>query len=391
MNLNYYKMKFLRLAFYVLVAQLVLSGCAGEAVEETSSSSASEINFDAYVGRNASTRAGINDIDSLKSNRWNSGFGVFARYKHTDGKTITSLMDDEHVYWKEDHWGYDHIRFWPSAGTVDFYAFAPCVPGIVLENKPGSNEANPTYIRFTSNMSPVDLLWDNQTGQKAPTSPGSKVKFRFKHATARFGFDITAPELLKNGADITVDKVQLYCESNGVHIGVFDMVGYLNLDDTGDWHVVNDEKTRWYYTWTPHDRDGEDPNGYKEGQGPELKISGEKFEKVDDRITNSPNSFIFIIPQEIPHPDKNDPGKKAKEDFYLEITYTVKQGKYEEEVTVRKNLLEVLRPGVPNPSFKFEEGKAYLFHLILSLDPINFKVTKEVVDWNEVKDETMPL
>lgn len=36
--------------------------------------------------------------------------------------------------------------------------------------------------------------------------------------------------------------MQLYCESNGVHIGVFDMVGYLNLDDTGDWHVVNDEK-----------------------------------------------------------------------------------------------------------------------------------------------------
>ena len=42
-------MKFLRLAFYVLIAQLVLSGCAGEAVEETSSSSSSEINFDAYA------------------------------------------------------------------------------------------------------------------------------------------------------------------------------------------------------------------------------------------------------------------------------------------------------------------------------------------------------
>lgn len=97
-------MKFLRLAFYVLIAQLVLSGCAGEGVEETSSSSASEINFDAYVGRNASTRAGINDIDSLKSNRWNSGFGVFARYNrynHTvEGIKSPMLMDDEHVYWK---------------------------------------------------------------------------------------------------------------------------------------------------------------------------------------------------------------------------------------------------------------------------------------------------
>lgn len=384
MNLNYHKMKFLHLAFYVLIAQLVLSGCAGEAVEETSSSSASEINFDAYVGRNASSRAGINDIDSLKSIRWNSGFGVFARYNHTD-----PLMDDEHVYWKGDHWGYDHIRFWPSAGSVDFYAFAPWVPGITLDNKPESNEAN---IMFTSNRSPIDLLWAYQPDKTAPISPADsrKVKFQFKHATARFGFDITAPELLENSAVITVDNVKLYCVSNNVNIGVFDMVGYLNLK-TGGWQVVNDEKTRWYYSWTPTGNDGEDPDGYKEGQGPELKITGEKLSNPNDKITNSPNSFIFIIPQEIPHPDKNDPGKKAKEDFYLEITYTVKQGKYEEEVTVRKNLLEVLRPGVPNPSFKFEEGKAYLFHLILSLDPINFKVTKEVVDWNEVKDETMPL
>ena len=58
-------MKFLRLAFYVLVAQLVLSGCAGEAVEETSSSSASEINFDAYVGRDASTRSDVTDTAIL--------------------------------------------------------------------------------------------------------------------------------------------------------------------------------------------------------------------------------------------------------------------------------------------------------------------------------------
>lgn len=94
-------MKFLRLAFYVLIAQLVLSGCAGEAVEETSSSSSSEINFDAYVGRDASTRSSETDFTLLKGTEGNSGFGVFARYKHTDG-TISPLMlmNNEHVYWK---------------------------------------------------------------------------------------------------------------------------------------------------------------------------------------------------------------------------------------------------------------------------------------------------
>ncbi len=130
-------MKFLRLAFYVLIAQLVLSGCAGEAVEETSSSSSSEINFDAYVGRNASTRSSITDIKFLQGSVWNAGFGVFARYNHFDG-TITSLMDTEHVTWRGDHWGYDHIRFWPSSGTVDFYAFAPYSEQVKMGGLPDS-------------------------------------------------------------------------------------------------------------------------------------------------------------------------------------------------------------------------------------------------------------
>lgn len=392
-------MKFLRLAFYVLVAQLVLSGCAGEAVEETSSSSASEINFDAYVGRNASTRSGITDIKFLQGSVWNAGFGVFARYNHIDG-TISSLMDTEHVTWRKNHWGYDHIRFWPSEGFVDFYAFAPYngdvrmvkLPDYLADvNKPDSKDE--TYIWFPSNMNPVDLVWANAFKQTMANNSGDKkVEFTFNHATARFGFDITAPELLENSAVITVENVKLYCvsnnESNNKHIGVFDMVGYLNLK-TGGWKVVNDEKTRWYYSWTPHGNDGENLGGYKEGEGPELKISGEKLSNPKDKITNSPKSFIFIIPQEIPHPDKNDPGKKAKEDFYLEITYTVKQGDFAEKLTAKKNLLKVLNPS--GTSFTFEKGKAYTFHLKLSLDPVNFKVTKEVVNWNEVKDETMPL
>lgn len=370
-------MKFLRLAFYVLIAQLVLSGCAGEGVEETSSSSSSEINFDAYVGRNASTRVGINDIDSIKAIRWNSGFGVFARYNHTDGKTITSLMDDEHVYWKGDHWGYDHIRFWPSAGTVDFYAFASWVPGITLDNEPESNEAN---IKFTSNVSPIDLLWAYQPKQKAPTSPNSKVTFQFKHATARLGLDIKANQKLeKNGAVITVEEVDLYGPED--YKGVFDMVGYLNLK-TGGWHVVKEESTRWYYAWTPTGKVGKENgnDGKEDGEKKCQKLSASQLNDTTKIITNDRNSYIFIIPQ------------TKDEKFHLKITYTVKQGDFVEKVTVKKNLLEVLDPSeTSNKSFTFERGKAYVFHLILSLDPIDFKVTPTVNEWGPGDDKTMPL
>lgn len=371
MNLNYHKMKFLRLAFYVLVAQLVLSGCAGEAVEETSSSSASEINFDAYVGRDASTRSDVTDIDFLKSGEWNAGFGVFARYGNTH------LMDTEHVTWRKDHWGYDHIRFWPSSGKVDFYAFARYVDivkmGPLPDNlayKADSNSPD-TYILFPSNENPIDLIWAKQTGQQAPTSPGSKVKFQFKHALARLSFDITAPKL-EEGTVIKVQRVRLYGAS--YYEGVFVMQGYLNLN-TGAW-ILDDNGVKWHYTWTPEgknadipDNDNKDSIVYKLSAPPQLP-------NLENKVTNDKDSYIFIIPQ-----TKNEP-------FYLAITYTVQQGNFEETVTVKKNLLEVLdKSGAPNPSFTFEKGKAYVFHLILSLDPVDFSVTVDGKKRDEVTDE----
>ncbi len=359
-------MKFLRLAFYVLIAQLVLSGCAGEGVEETSSSSSSEINFDAYVGRNASTRAGVTDIDSLKK----TGFGVFARYKH-NGAT-SPLMDNEYVTWneKENRWGYTNTRYWPNEGSVDFYAFAPYHQDVELVSPySNSNKADSTYyIEFTSSTAPVDLVWGAQIGKKAPISPtDSKVKFQFKHALARLSFDITAnQDLEENGAVITVDSVKLYGDLIDEDKGAFDITGYLNLK-IGVWDsIVGDVNSRAVYTWTP--------TGLENGTS--FKLSASQLDHTCKKIENAPNSYLCIIPQVKYLP------------FYLKITYKVRQGDFEEKVTVKKNLLDVRKqPGVSNPSFSFEKGKAYVFHLILSLDPINFSVTTDVVDFAEVKNE----
>lgn len=355
-------MKFLRLAFYVLIAQLVLSGCAGEGVEETSSSSSSEINFDAYLGRNASTRAGETNIASLKGTDFNSGFGVFARYHHTDG-TISSLMDNERVTWNGNRWGYTNTRYWPNQGTVDFYAFAPYDGSVKLVKKPKSNDANPTYIEFTSSMHPVDLVWGAQIDKPAPTSPtDSQVKFKFQHALARLAFDITANrELLEEkDAGINVKEVKLYGNKENENEGAFDVHGYLNLED-GTWSVdpVININTRTVYTWTP--------TGAEDGTS--FKLTASKLDHTCEKIENASNSYLCIIPQ-----TKYNP-------FYLKITYTVQQGSFEEEVTVSKNLLD------GRNSFPFEKGKAYVFHLKLSLDPINFSITTTVEDFVKGKNE----
>lgn len=370
-------MKFLRLAFYVLIAQLVLSGCAGEAVEDTSSSSSSEINFDAYVGRNASSRSSVTNLDFLKldtKNTYNAGFGVFAIYRHTD-KTIPSLMlmNNEHVYWKNwkgDHsdWGYENTRYWPNEGSVDFYAFAPRSDIPKLDPKL-LDSPDKIEIDFPANWSPVDLVYANAENQKKANNP---VKFTFMHALARLGFDITANQTLEeNGAVIKVKEVKLYGADE--ISGIFLMGGYLNLK-TGGWRPY-DNGTRWFYTWTPDGKVEGEEDGKEDG-----KEDGNKVKKIvyklsasqlDDKtpsITNDKDSYIFIIPQPKPA------------NFKLKIIYTVKQGDFEEEVTVKKNLLDILPPEDSNHPF-FKGGKAYVFHLKLSLDPINFDVKAKVEDW----------
>lgn len=356
-------MKFLRLAFYVLIAQLVLSGCAGEAVEETSSSSSSEINFDAYVGRNASTRSSVTNIDFLKKDlkdAFNAGFGVFAIYRHTDEAPLM-LMNNEHVHWKNwkgDHpdWGYENTRYWPNEGSVDFYAFAP------RSDIPKLYSPDNFEIDFPSNMSPVDLVYANAENQKKANNP---VKFTFKHALARLSFDITAnQELLEDGTVITVKEVRLYGATETS--GIFLMGGHLNLK-TGVWRPYDNNRIRWFYTWTPTGKvDGKDEEQLKK-DGPVYKLSASQLDAKTPSITNDKDSYIFIIPQPKPA------------NFNLKIIYTVKQGDFQEDVTVKKDLLKVFPPGDDSKPF-IEGGKAYVFHLKL-LDPINFDVKAKVEDW----------
>lgn len=347
-------MKFLRLAFYVLIAQLVLSGCAGEAVEETSSSSASEINFDAYVGRNASTRSGVTNITFLQDTLLNSGFGVFARYNY-NGK-ILSLLDTEHVTWNKDqnHWKYTNTRFWPSNGTVDFYAFAPYSDQPKMEN---------FTIDFPANWAPVDLVYANAEGKTKADNP---VKFTFRHALARLSFEITAnPKIEEKDVVIKVKEVKLYGADETS--GIFLMGGHLNLQ-TGGW-TPYDNGTRWFYTWTPDGKvEGRDDTlEEQQKKGPIYKLSAPpQLDHEHDKVTNHDDSYIFIIPQ------------KKPDFFNLKITYTVEQGKFKEDVTVTKNLLDVL-PGDSDPYF--QGGKAYVFHFKLSLDPVNFDVQANVEAW----------
>ena len=340
-------MKFLRLAFYVLIAQLVLSGCAGEGVEETSSSSSSEINFDAYLGRNASTRAGETNIASLQK----SGFGVFARYNHNGA--ISSLMDNEHVTWNENHWGYTNTRYWPNEGTVDFFAYAPRRESASL------NLAN-NQVRLyhsTSNEN-VDLVWARKS--TVSKSENNAVKLKFEHSLAKISFKILSDALDRdtvNGAQIILKSVKLCADSVG-NGGVFIDGGYLNWT-TGKWDKDDPLSPRTVYTWT-----SKTDTLKKEG----FLLSSDTINYKNTSITVSDKSYLFILPQ-----TKNY-------EFYLIVEYVLKHADGKEEHLQTKGLVN------SKHSMDFVAGKAYNFVLNIPLDPI--QVDAEVEKWPSTKKKT---
>ena len=345
-------MKFLRLAFYVLIAQLVLSGCAGEGVEETSSSSSSEINFDAYVGRNASTRAGETNIASLQK----SGFGVFARYNHNGA--ISSLMDNEHVTWNENHWGYTNTRYWPNEGTVDFFAYAPRRESASL-----NLEDNHVRLYHSTSNENVDLVWECKS---TVSKSENKVKLQFKHSLAKISFKIGLSELLDGdtdkGAQVILKSVKLCASPDGTG-GVFIDGGYLNLA-TGEWNLDDPLSPRKVYTWTTPETD---TNNKKD-----FLLSSDKINYENIPITVSDKSYLFILPQ-----TKFQP-------FYLIVDYVLKHADGMEEQRQAKGLVNV-NSELP---MKFVAGKAYNFVLNIPLDRIKVDVDTEVEGWTSTTKKT---
>ena len=340
-------MKFLRLAFYVLIAQLVLSGCAGEGVEETSSSSSSEINFDACLGRNASTRAGETNIASLQK----SGFGVFARYNHNGA--ISSLMDNEHVTWNENHWGYTNTRYWPNEGTVDFFAYAPRRESASL-----NLEDNHVRLYHSTSNENVDLVWACKS--TVSKSENNAVKLKFEHSLAKISFKILSDALDRdtvNGAQIILKSVKLCADSVG-NGGVFIDGGYLNFA-TGKWDKDDPLSPRTVYTWT-----SKTDTTKKEG----FLLSSDTINYKNTSITVSDKSYLFILPQ-----TKNY-------EFYLIVDYVLKHADGKEEPRQAKGLVN------SKHFMDFVAGKAYNFVLNIPLDPI--QVDAEVEKWPSTKKKT---
>ena len=262
-------------------------------------------------------------------------------------------MDNEHVTWNENHWGYTNTRYWPNEGTVDFFAYAPRRESASL------NLAN-NQVRLyhsTSNEN-VDLVWARKS--TVSKSENNAVKLKFEHSLAKISFKILSDALDRdtvNGAQIILKSVKLCADSVG-NGGVFIDGGYLNFT-TEKWDKDDPLSPRTVYTWT-----SKTETKKKEG----FLLSSDTINYKNTSITVSDKSYLFILPQ-----TKNY-------EFYLIVEYVLKHADGKEEHLQTKGLVN------SKHFMDFVAGKAYNFVLNIPLDPI--QVDAEVEEWPSTTKKT---
>lgn len=257
----------------------------------------------AFFSVNGSRGSVIDKAEDLQ--KISEGFGVFGNYKEAESQEFGSnwFNNVKVTYSSQDiKWTYSPVKYWLPQGHIDFLAYAT-----------------------------------NQTKDNI-SSTNNKVKFQFAHALSRLGYTVA-------------DKFYVIVEYtikdyNGVTTPMKNTV-YQKLEKnfeqgkayTLNLTLVKEKSKRVIYTWTPPDTE----------DGGDLKLTASQLDHTCAKIENDPNSSLYVIPQE------------KKEAFYLQITYTVRQGTSQNTVKVKKNLLDV------NNLFNFEKRKTYLLHLKLSL------------------------
>ena len=172
------------------MAALTLVSCSSDDLDSFSDNSSKNeaISFDGYLGRSAvavnGTRGSVQDKTTLRS----AGFGVFGKY--TDGQTSdANFFKNQQVTCPGTKWTYSPLKYWPTQGKIDFFAYAPYKEGQTL--KGNTNTFDFTVEPKAADQ--IDLLWANATGKITENFEGTtkkKVNFLFKHALSRLGYTV---------------------------------------------------------------------------------------------------------------------------------------------------------------------------------------------------------
>lgn len=337
------------------MAALTLVSCSSDDLNSLSDNSSKNeaISFDGYCGRSAvavnGSRGSVVDIKALQKST--EGFGVFGNnYSSTAEGTPAygnSLFKNQQVTYDEtkSKWTYSPLRFWPTQGHIDFFAYAPYdskYADIVMKDNQ----------KLTFRVDPViknqkDLLYANAVGQtkESISSTGNKVKFQFAHALSKLGYKVKLSGDYSSNATFNLTKITLAGSPDGA-TKAFYTSGKIDLSKTNTaldlWSEYATDKQN--FDWF---------SGSSTVTGTDLKHPN------DNRAENE--DYLFVIPQKF---------KTGTDKLYVIVTYTITY-KNDTQNPITNTVYKQL-------SNNFEPGKAYMINLTLGL-PIEFDAT--VTDW----------
>lgn len=169
------------------MAALTLVSCSSDDLDSFSDNSSKNeaISFDSYWGRSAVAVNGTRGSEETKTTLMAKGFGVFSKY---NGSVSFPDFDNQKVTYSNSKWTYTPLKFWPTDGQINFYAYAPYKESQKLKE-------NTTTFDFTvadNAAGQEDLLWANAPGQITTNGANTKekVKIHFYHALSRLGYSV---------------------------------------------------------------------------------------------------------------------------------------------------------------------------------------------------------
>lgn len=325
------------------MAALTLVSCSSDDLDSLSDNSSKNeaISFDGYLGRSAVAVNGTRGSEVKIGDLQTKGFGVFSKY---NGSASFPDFANQKVTYSNKKWTYTPLKFWPTQGQINFYAYAPYKESKTLKE-------NTTTFDFTVESkaaNQIDLLWTNSTGHQIPTNSAStkeKVNFQFHHALSRLGYTVklygdNPSANLANNVTFTVNKITLAGSPDGTSKKAFYKTGTIDLSKankaTNLWSAETSDKNKQNY---------------------DLVSSNQT---LDQNGINSDKNYLFVIPQDF----------SGADELYVYVEYTINYGGETESVknTVYKQIKK-----------KFEQGKAYMLNLTLGR-PIEFDVDVTGVD-----------
>lgn len=330
------------------MAALTLVSCSSDDLNSLSDNSSKNeaISFDGYLGRSAVAVNGSRGsvLDKTQLHKSADGFGVFGNYSPTEGGESSNLFNNQKVTGDiaADKWKYDPVKFWPTQGHIDFWAYAPY--------DAGTKFTSTSIVDFTVKdkvADQKDLLWANATNKTNGT-----VTFNFAHALSRLGYSVKLKDAsYESVATITLNKITLAGSTTEPTQNAFYIKGTIDLS-TGNWSTASSNDAKQNFEWFDN------------------KTSGDKTLSNNEVIKNPDNEYLFVIPQDF------STGNANADQLYVIVEYTVSYNGGV-KATVPYKVSQQL-------TNNFEKGKAYTINLTIGLTPIEFNAA--VTDWVDAKN-----